>query len=74
MSTPASILSGFWHNLVQHDRQALSGSVVSESGVHLHHLVWGICLMLATRRFAPERRTDRLKGAERVAASETERS
>jgi hypothetical protein len=22
------------------------GSVVSESGVHLHHLVWGICLML----------------------------
>src|SRR3954468_12245388 len=23
------------------------GSVVSESGVHLHHLVWGICLMLA---------------------------
>jgi hypothetical protein len=24
------------------------GSVVSESGVHLHHLVWGICLMLAS--------------------------
>jgi hypothetical protein len=23
------------------------GSVVSDSGVHLHHLVWGICLMLA---------------------------
>jgi hypothetical protein len=23
------------------------GSVVSEGGVHLHHLVWGICLMLA---------------------------
>jgi hypothetical protein len=23
------------------------GSVVSESGVHLHHLVWGICLMIA---------------------------
>jgi hypothetical protein len=22
------------------------GSVVSDSGVHLHHLVWGICLML----------------------------
>jgi hypothetical protein len=22
------------------------GSVVSESGVHLHHLVWGICLMV----------------------------
>jgi hypothetical protein len=21
--------------------------VVSDSGVHLHHLVWGICLMLA---------------------------
>jgi hypothetical protein len=24
------------------------GSVVSESGVHLHHLVWGICLMLGS--------------------------
>ena len=24
------------------------GSVVSESGVHLHHLVWGICLMTAS--------------------------
>jgi hypothetical protein len=24
------------------------GSVVSESGLHLHHLVWGICLMLAS--------------------------
>jgi hypothetical protein len=24
------------------------GSVVSESGVHLHHLVWGICLMMAS--------------------------
>ena len=24
------------------------GSVVSESGVHLHHLVWGICLMVAS--------------------------
>ena len=23
------------------------GSVVSDSGLHLHHLVWGICLMLA---------------------------
>jgi hypothetical protein len=23
------------------------GSVVSDTGVHLHHLVWGICLMLA---------------------------
>ena len=23
------------------------GSVVTEGGVHLHHLVWGICLMLA---------------------------
>jgi hypothetical protein len=23
------------------------GSVVSDGGVHLHHLVWGICLMLA---------------------------
>jgi hypothetical protein len=23
------------------------GSVVSDSGVHLHHLVWGICLMMA---------------------------
>jgi hypothetical protein len=23
------------------------GSVVSDSGVHLHHLVWGICLMIA---------------------------
>src|SRR5215217_5886188 len=22
------------------------GSVVSDSGVHLHHLVWGICLMI----------------------------
>lgn len=24
------------------------GSVVSESGLHLHHLVWGICLMMAS--------------------------
>ena len=24
------------------------GSVVSDSGVHLHHLVWGICLMTAS--------------------------
>jgi hypothetical protein len=24
------------------------GSVVSDSGLHLHHLVWGICLMLAS--------------------------
>lgn len=24
------------------------GSVVSDSGVHLHHLVWGICLMVAS--------------------------
>ena len=24
------------------------GSVVSDSGVHLHHLVWGICLMMAS--------------------------
>jgi hypothetical protein len=24
------------------------GSVVSESGVHLHHLVWGICLMVCS--------------------------
>src|SRR6185295_14331161 len=24
------------------------GSVISESGVHLHHLVWGICLMTAS--------------------------
>jgi hypothetical protein len=24
------------------------GSVVSESGVHLHHLVWGICLMVGS--------------------------
>src|SRR3954468_20881503 len=23
------------------------GSVISDSGVHLHHLVWGICLMIA---------------------------
>jgi hypothetical protein len=76
VSTSASILSGFWHDLVAHDRQALflvlvgflasfgfirlsarlsrsarfprwPGSVVSDSGVHLHHLVWGIGLMLA---------------------------
>jgi hypothetical protein len=24
------------------------GSVVSDSGLHLHHLVWGICLMMAS--------------------------
>jgi hypothetical protein len=24
------------------------GSVVSDSGLHLHHLVWGICLMIAS--------------------------
>jgi hypothetical protein len=27
------------------------GSVVSESGLHLHHLVWGICLMMASGVF-----------------------
>ncbi len=75
MST-ASIFSGFWSNLVEHDEQGLflvfagfilsfafirmstrlmrsdrvpwwPGSVVSDSGVHLHHLVFGIVTMIA---------------------------
>jgi hypothetical protein len=75
MST-ASIFSGFWNNLVEHDEQGLflvfagfilsfafirmstrlmrsdrvpwwPGSVVSDSGVHIHHLVFGIVTMIA---------------------------
>ncbi len=72
----ASIFTGFWNDLVEHDEQGLflvlagfvlsfafirmstrlmrsprvpwwPGSVVSESGVHLHHLVFGIVTMMA---------------------------
>jgi hypothetical protein len=75
MST-ASIFSGFWNGLVEHDEQGLflvfagfilsfafirmstrlmrsdrvpwwPGSVVSEGGVHIHHLVFGIVTMMA---------------------------
>jgi hypothetical protein len=73
--TTATILSGFWDKLVEHDEQGLflvlvgfilsfafirmstrlmrspkvpwwPGSVVSDSGVHLHHLVFGIVTMM----------------------------
>jgi uncharacterized membrane protein len=74
--TFASIFTGFWDQLVEHDEQGLflvfvgfilsfafirmstrlmrsprvpwwPGSVVSDSGVHVHHLVFGIVTMMA---------------------------
>ncbi|MGE5282416.1 MAG: hypothetical protein ACM3N0_08880 [Chloroflexota bacterium] len=74
--TGASIFTGFWDKLVEHDEQGLflvlagfilsfafirmstrlmrsprvpwwPGSVVSDSGVHVHHLVFGIVTMMA---------------------------